>query len=109
MNRFKRHGNILRIFSKIHLTYIAFVVVIVLVGFGLSTLSNTTSESKRDSLESAIRRDVMHCYAIEGTYPPSLSYMEQHYGLTYDKTEFFVDYQSNGGNLIPDITIIELK
>ena len=36
----------------------------------------------------------------------ALEYMEQHYGLTYDKKTFFVDYMPIAGNLYPDVTVI---
>ena len=49
----------------------------------------------------------MQCYSIEGAYPESLEYMEEHYGLTYDKDVFFVDYQPIAGNLYPDYTVIK--
>lgn len=108
MNRF-RHGKIPFIFKKVHLAVIAFIAAVVLVLFGLSEISKTTDGNRRESLETAIRRDVMHCYAVEGMYPPSLEYIKTHYGLLYDEDEFFVDYRPIGGNLMPDITIIELE
>ena len=49
----------------------------------------------------------MHCYALEGFYPPSLEYMEEHYGLTYDKSAYIVDYQPVGNNIYPNYTIIK--
>lgn len=109
MNRFGKGGNAFRIFKKLHLTFIAFLAAIVLVVIGLSMISQTTDESRRESLETALRRDVMHCYALEGTYPPSLEYIKEHYGLIYDENSFFVDYQIFGANMMPDITIVELK
>ena len=63
-------------------------------------------EKEQESLENAISRDIVQCYALEGMYPPSLSYMEDHYGLTYDKNVFFVDYQPIAANLYPDYTVI---
>ena len=64
---------------------------------------------QQESLETALARDITHCYAVEGFYPPSLSYMEEHYGLTYDKDLFFVDYQPIGSNIRPDVTVISRK
>ncbi len=52
-------------------------------------------------------RSITHCYAVEGTYPSSLEYLKENYGLTYDETVFFVDYQTIGSNILPDVTIIE--
>ncbi len=65
-----------------------------------------TIQKQQESLQNAIARDILQCYATEGAYPPSLEYMEQHYGLTYDKDTFFIDYQPIASNLYPDYTII---
>lgn len=63
-------------------------------------------KKQQESLENAIARDIVQCYAIEGQYPPTLEYMEDHYGLIYDKTTFFVDYQPIAANLYPDYTVL---
>ena len=44
---------------------------------------------------------------MEGTYPQSLDYLKEYYGLMYDEDLFFVDYQVMGSNILPDVTIIE--
>ena len=62
---------------------------------------------EKELLQTALDRSILQCYALEGSYPSSLSYLEEHYGLTYNKELFFVDYQYIGDNLRPDITIIE--
>ncbi|MCI2048785.1 MAG: hypothetical protein LKJ76_03590 [Lachnospiraceae bacterium] len=77
--------------------------------FGLGSLGRRDSARSKALLASAIERDITECYALEGTYPPSLSYMEEHYGLTYDSASFYVDYQPVAANIRPDYTIIEVK
>ena len=62
---------------------------------------------QKESLENAITRSITHCYAVEGSYPASLDYLKENYGLTYDEDLFFVDYQTIGSNILPDVTIIE--
>lgn len=74
---------------------------------GIASISTGTRKRQRESLENAIMRSVTHCYALEGSYPESLEYLKEHYGLTYDEALFFVDYQTIGSNILPDITIIE--
>ena len=66
-----------------------------------------TKGAEKEILENAIERSITQCYALEGTYPADLAYLEQHYGLIYDKEQFFVMYEYIGGNLRPSITIIE--
>ena len=61
------------------------------------------------SLEEALQREIVQCYVLEGHYPDSLSYLEEQYGFSYDKEQFFVDYQLLGANIMPDVTVIERK
>lgn len=105
MNRFESGGH-LRRFRWISLPAIAFVILFALFIKGVSSVSDTTYEKQEESLHTAIERSVVQCYAVEGTYPPSLSYLEEHYGLTYDHNLFFIDYQVYGSNIYPDITIL---
>ena len=74
---------------------------------GIASISEGTKKRQRESLENAIMRSVMHCYAVEGAYPADLEYLRTKYGLTYDESLFFVDYRAVGSNILPDITIIE--
>ena len=39
----------------------------------------------------------------------SLSYMEKHYGLEYDKDEFVISYEIIGSNRMPQVTVIPLN
>ena len=50
---------------------------------------------------------ITECYAMEGSYPPDVDYLVEHYGLTYDEDEYWIDYQYIGSNLRPDVTIIK--
>ena len=70
-------------------------------------MDSSTSQEQAKTLERAIRKSVIQCYAVEGSYPPSLEYLQEHYGIFYDSDSFYVDYISIGSNIMPDITIIE--
>ena len=82
--------------------------VVIFGGFliGIQSVSDTTSEKQLESLETAISRSIAHCYAVEGMYPPDIEYLKEHYGLVYDETIYFVDYQPIGSNIAPEVTII---
>lgn len=66
-----------------------------------------TRQEQKKSLVRALQKDIAQCYALEGMYPPSLSYLKQKYGLTYDEALFHVDYQPLASNLYPDVTVLE--
>lgn len=107
-NRFdKSHGD--RIRNIIYtLPLILFIIIGVLFINGVSSVSETTLAKQKESLETVLHRSISQCYAVEGIYPPSLSYIEENYGLTYDKELFHVDYQPFSSNIFPDVTIIYL-
>lgn len=90
------------------LSGLIFLLILFLAIQGIASVSETTSQKSLESLEAALRRDVVHCYATEGFYPPSLEYLEEHYGLTYNKNRYWIDYQPVGSNLMPDITVLEI-
>ena len=61
--------------------------------FGLSGISKETSEKQTESLQMAISRGIARCYATEGHYPESLEYLKEHYSISFDEEDYFVDYQ----------------
>ena len=88
------------------ISVVIFVLIAVFFIQAVEYSGRSSIEKEQESLENAISKDIVQCYALEGMYPPSLSYMEDHYGLTYDKNVFFVDYQPIAANLYPDYTVI---
>ena len=82
------------------------VVLGVFIGFS-DSFYQSSLDSEKDVLQKALDRSITQCYALEGSYPNNLVYLEEHYGLTYNKERFFIDYQYIGDNLRPDVTIIE--
>ncbi len=84
----------------------AFLILFFIFLRGITTVNDTTLEKQKESLENALSRSISQCYAVEGVYPPSLEYLEEHYGLLYDKEIFFIDYQIFASNMLPDVTVI---
>lgn len=60
-------------------------------------------------LEDALRRTAVTCYASEGFYPPTVAYMQEHYGLQYDMDQYIVHYEIFATNLMPEITVVEVS
>lgn len=73
---------------------------------GTKFIGNVADTEQRKNLEAALRRDIIQCYALEGTYPPSLDYIEENYGFFYDVDKFYIDYTAVGANIMPDVTIL---
>lgn len=94
---------------RIFMPVAVFLVVIALFYYAVDSVSKGTVDHQREVLENAVFQDLTYCYSIEGAYPDSVEYLEKNYGLTYDHERFFVGYRLQGSNIMPDITIIDLK
>lgn len=88
------------------LPVLAFLVLFVLFIRGIGSVSESTLAKQQESLETALERSISQCYAVEGSYPPSLEYLKQHYGLLYDEDSFLIDYEYYGSNLLPEVTVL---
>ena len=106
MNRFGKKKNVFKHLNKMKLSILAFLLLLLCFLYGVQSVSDTTSEKQEESLRNAVYRSIVQCYAVEGTYPSSLTYLEEHCGLTYDTDRFFIDYQPIGSNIMPDVTIL---
>ena len=106
INRFHKKKNIFSRLPRVNFSYIICVAFVIFFLCDLSSIEKTTINKQRESLETALSRNITHCYAVEGYYPPSLAYLEDHYGLVYDKSLFFVDYRPIASNIRPNVTII---
>lgn len=91
-------------------TVVCIFIFLLIVGIfiqGFTSLSESTVDRQRATLENAINRCITSCYVTEGMYPESLEYLKTNYGLTYNEDMFYVDYRIAGSNIPPDVTIIE--
>lgn len=74
----------------------------------VGNLSGGSAAEGRDRLEDALRRAAVTCYAAEGVYPPTLAYLEEHYGVQVDESRYAVFYEAFAENLMPEITVVEI-
>ena len=105
----KKQQNIILSLLGFIIPTLVIVFIVVIFYIGVSQISQSTAKKQEDSLYTAIERDIVQCYSIEGIYPPSLEYLEEHYALVYDKNVFFVDYRPVASNIYPDVTIMRIK
>lgn len=74
-----------------------------LVGSGIKKDISTQTLA---SIKNAVLRSAVQCYAVEGSYPQSLDYLEQNYGLQLNHKQYFVDYQIFASNVMPDVAVL---
>ncbi len=86
--------------------FAATVLILAIFAFSVSSFSRTAAEEQKHNLETALRKGIMQCYALEGRYPESLSYLLENYPIYYDPDAFYIDYQVVGQNLSPAVSVI---
>ena len=59
-----------------------------------------------EAVEEAVLRSAVQCYAVEGAYPSSVSYLEEHYGLLIDHSTYIVSYDAFSSNLLPEVAVL---
>lgn len=65
------------------------------------------SEEGAAALRAAVERSALQCYVVEGVYPPSLSYLEENYGLQVNSGDYEIVYDIFASNLPPAIRVIK--
>ena len=83
-------------------------VIMMMIVFGLQQTETSSSAEGLRILEDSIRRAVVISYAIEGRYPASIEYIEEHFGIHIDRTRYAVHYRIFASNILPEITVIPL-
>ena len=59
------------------------------------------------TMQEAIDRALVHCYAIEGSYPPSITYLSENYGIYMQEERFYYYYEYIGSNIRPVVRVLE--
>lgn len=84
---------------------IAFVLVILAIIMWSGTLSSKASLNEAKVQEDAIRKAAITCYALEGRYPESLSYVKDNYNVIVNEEDFVINYDVFASNIMPSIEV----
>ena len=63
---------------RVFLSICVFLVILLLFISGIDSFSDSTRRHQKESLERALNRSIVYCYATEGTYPESLEDLKTH-------------------------------
>ena len=86
------------------LIFVALIVAFVLL------INNITGKGNGRELEivrDAVKNAALTCYAVEGMYPDDISYLREHYNLSYNEERYIVYYRPPASNLMPSIKVVE--
>ena len=84
-----------------------FLLAMALILGAARSLEADALRRQREALEEALGKSLLLCYSLEGRYPATLEELLEKCPLAYDRERFVIDYRLQGGNLLPDITILE--
>ncbi len=93
-------------FQSLLLSLCLFAAVLGLFLGGIASLVRVSDQEQEDTIRSAVVQSAVHCYSLNGYYPESLEELVEKYGITYDSSRFLVDYQPQGENVMPEITVL---
>ncbi len=73
---------------------------------GWRRVSADLAAQSTQSVREAVLRSAAQCYAVEGAYPSSLSYLEENYGLIVNDDRYIVTYSTFGSNILPEVSVL---
>lgn len=93
--------------NKLSFIGIALVLIILFIQLfnGIVDFEKNSGVERMESIESAIQKAAVQCYAIEGSYPPNLQYLVDFYGLIVNEDEFIYHYEAVAANILPQIAV----
>jgi hypothetical protein len=99
----------LAIFWEALLAVLFTLAVAVIIAVGLAQAAEGSRAEGLRLLEEGIRRAVNESYALEGRYPDSIGYIEEHYGVIIDRGRYAVRYSAVADNIYPDIFVYDIR
>jgi hypothetical protein len=91
------------LFAALSFALLAAVFLLALASAGQRNAARET-----EMVTAAISRGIVTCYAVEGKYPPSLTYLYDNYGVSVDESRYAVFYDVIAANLMPSVQVIRI-
>lgn len=88
------------------LIIVLFIVALALCVAAYFGVQHAIREQSAQSMRAAIVESALQCYAIEGAFPKSMSYLEDHYGLVVNDTDYLVTYECYADNVAPSVVVV---
>ena len=74
--------------------------------WGVAQKDHALRQTAPDAMKNAVLRCAAQCYAVEGVYPESLSYLEEKYGLRINTADYYVTYDVFASNVPPAVRVV---
>lgn len=92
------------------LMYVSLILIVAFIFLCIVNIDGfweDKQEKSTKSIEAAVKKMALECYALEGSFPPSVDYLKENYGMIVNDDAYFYHYQANGSNMPPDIRVIK--
>ena len=97
----------MRINKKDIAAILVFVALIIAFVFLVNNITGKGNGRELEIVRDAVKNSALTCYAVEGMYPDDLSYLRDHYNLSYNEERYIVYYHPLASNLMPTIKVVE--
>ena len=84
-----------------------FVALIIAFVFLVNNITGKGNGRELEIVRDAVKNSALTCYAVEGMYPDDLSYLRDHYNLSYNEERYIVYYHPLASNLMPTLKVVE--
>lgn len=97
----------MRINKKDAASILIFVALIAAFVLLINNITNKNNGRELEIVRDAVKNAALTCYAVEGMYPDDLTYLREHYNLSYNEERYIVYYRPLASNLMPSIKVVE--
>lgn len=81
-------------------------VLLLVLALAIPTMTQDVQDGGKSAIRDAVLRSAVQCYAVEGVYPPSLEYLEAHYGLRVNHEDYVIFYDVFASNQLPNVRVL---
>ena len=92
---------------------ILIVIIILALAAAITAFALSGSREIKEDGAAAIRQMIektaLQCYVVEGNYPSTVEYLEEHYGIQINRNEYLVIYEAFASNLPPTVRVMAIQ
>lgn len=91
---------------RVALAVVALAATLAAGGAGISLAAQEARAQACESVREAVLAAAAQCCAVEGSYPSTIEYLEEHYGLAVNKDDFAITYEAFASNVAPSVVVV---
>jgi len=92
--------------AKRLITCIFVLALAVVIASALVIAQASAREQAAASVRESVLNAAKQCCAVEGSYPSTLQYLEDNYGLTINHSDYVVSYEWFADNVLPAVVVV---